>query len=82
MTQGRFGVIMAATPMRIDQRLSCPHCGHPRVVQRAAGMYLCFQCRGNWGADPLASFLPEARARLVAYRAAVRAGLYTDWLTR
>lgn len=72
----------AATLMRIDQRLSCPHCGHPKVVQRAAGLYLCFQCRGNWATDSIVSFSPAQRARLVAYREAIRAGLYTDWPTR
>jgi hypothetical protein len=29
--------------------------------------------------DVLVLFQPEERARLIAYRGAVQAGLYTDW---
>ena len=69
--------------MRIDERTPCPRCGHARVVQRTRAAYLCFQCRYSWTVDrqaaPLLFFRPEEQARLIAYRGAIRAGLYSDW---
>ena len=77
--------------MRIEECLPCPRCGYGRVVQRGPAAYFCFQCRYGWSvgaqvrecgqtvANPLSSFPPEVRLRLVAYRGAIQAGLYTDW---
>ena len=70
--------------MRIDERAPCPRCGHARVVQRSADSFICFQCRNTWCAeptvvDPLGWCTRDERARLEAYRGAIRAGLYTDW---
>ncbi|HEY1296726.1 MAG TPA: hypothetical protein VGJ60_26915 [Chloroflexota bacterium] len=74
--------------MQIEERIPCPRCGHGRVIQRARHAYLCFQCRFGWSADAeqartTTEFLgwcpPSLRDRLVAYRAAIRAGLYSDW---
>jgi hypothetical protein len=73
--------------MRIEQRVPCPRCGHARVVQRSMDSFVCFQCGNSWfkgptTVDPLGWCGPEQRARLVAYRDAVRAGVYTDWPRR
>jgi hypothetical protein len=73
--------------MCIEERLPCPRCGHKRVFQQAKYVYVCFQCRSTWSTtreeirpvDVLAQFQPHERARLIAYRGAVRCGLYTDW---
>ena len=73
--------------MRIEERTPCPRCGHKRVIQRGKAVYVCFQCRHYWSIAPpeiqprdvLAQFSPRERARLLTYRRAVRAGLYTDW---
>jgi hypothetical protein len=77
--------------MRVEECLPCPRCGYRRVMQRGARAYFCFQCRygwpvgpqvdGYWQAvvDPLSSFPPEMHARLIAYRGAILAGIYTDW---
>ena len=69
--------------MRIDERTPCPRCGHPRVVQRTRAAYLCFQCHFAWTVDPAVvrpmCFSAEELARLIVYRDAIRAGLYSDW---
>jgi len=69
--------------MRIDECTPCPRCGYSRVVQRSRAAYVCFQCRHSWTIDPTlvpaVYFSLEECARLVAYRGAIRAGLYTDW---
>jgi DNA-directed RNA polymerase subunit RPC12/RpoP len=78
--------------MCIEERLPCPRCGHKRVGQHAKNVYVCFQCRNAWSTtfggstrpevrliDVLTQFQPHERARLIAYRGAVRFGLYTDW---
>jgi len=77
--------------MRIEERLPCPRCGQRRVLQHSRNLYVCFQCRHSWSidthlprpgmqpADPLSEFSLAQRLRLSAYRAAIQAGLYTDW---
>ena len=68
--------------MRIEERVSCPHCGQRRVIERARHAYLCFQCRHAFTADPDATrwtFSPDELRRLRTYRAAVQGGFYTDW---
>jgi hypothetical protein len=77
--------------MRIEECLPCPRCGYKRIVQLGRDAYVCFQCRYAWSTghesdrlegrtcdDLLEQFSPELRARLIAYRGAVRAGVYTD----
>ncbi len=76
--------------MQIEERVPCPRCGFRRVIRRARHAYVCFQCRYGWSTDSehapdpgqpdLAQWTAPERARLLAYRAAIRAGLYTDWL--
>jgi ribosomal protein L37AE/L43A len=76
--------------MRIEERVPCPRCGQRRVVERSRNTYLCFQCRHGWTHDPSAqppqepvvTFTLDELYRLIAYREAIRAGLYTDWPTR
>jgi ribosomal protein L37AE/L43A len=73
--------------MRIEERHPCPRCGQRRVVQRSRTAFMCFQCRYGWSLDAPAPaqydtpvfFLPHEWQRLIAYRAAIRAGLYSDW---
>jgi len=76
--------------MRVEECLPCPRCGHTQVVQRGRGAYLCFHCRYGWSIGPeadrceqstselLSRFPPKLRARLIAYRAAIQDGLFTD----
>jgi hypothetical protein len=66
----------------VIQERSCPRCAIRRTVRLGRGLALCFNCRYHWDAHPLPpaeQFDAAARARLVSYRAAVRAGFYTDW---
>ncbi|MBV9323960.1 MAG: hypothetical protein JO352_09265 [Chloroflexi bacterium] len=72
--------------MQIEERVPCPRCGFRRVIRHARNAYVCFQCRFGWsaGAEPppareIDDGSPAERARLIAYRSAVRAGFYTDW---
>jgi DNA-directed RNA polymerase subunit RPC12/RpoP len=79
--------------MRIEERMPCPRCGQRRVLHHSRTVYVCFQCRHSWSAetdvprptvppaDPLSEFSPAQRLRLITYRAAIQAGLYTDWPT-
>ena len=80
--------------MRIEECIPCPRCGQRRVVQHSRTAFLCFQCRHGWSTGPegprahhnpadeddvLGMFPPHHRARLIAYRGAIRAGLFSDW---
>jgi hypothetical protein len=70
------------------QEQLCPRCGIRRTVRlQHTRLSFCFNCRFTWGSGPL--WVPDALAveypftaaeleRLVAYRAAIRAGLYHD----
>ncbi|MBV9582825.1 MAG: hypothetical protein JO057_29935 [Chloroflexi bacterium] len=74
---------------------SCPRCAIRRTAHLADGSGFCFNCRLRWSGQHAASqsavpprnaappspepFSPAAWARLEMYRAAVRAGLYSDW---
>jgi hypothetical protein len=70
---------------------ACPRCAIRRTVHFATGTSFCFNCRLQWPApavlrksDPLPLPVPQPfglaeQARLAHYRAAVRAGFYTDW---
>lgn len=76
--------------MQVEERWPCPRCGNRRTLNWARGRYHCFNCRHQWHAsssarlvepdalDAAAVFTPEELARLSIYRAAVRAGFYTD----
>lgn len=69
----------------IEQRV-CPRCGiHRTGRQIRSTTAFCFNCHHQWdafGAEPDAEagypFSPEEIARLRIYRAAVRAGFYSD----
>jgi hypothetical protein len=77
--------------MRVETSVPCPRCGFRRVVQRGQRAYVCFQCRYAWsfGAEPPPQPPPSERTldaiperlwpRLIAYRGAILAGVYTDW---
>jgi hypothetical protein len=66
----------------------CPRCRIPRTV-RTHGRFLCFNCRYQWTSLPsVALMTPGSLAyrfsfaeleRLLVYRGAVRAGVYSDW---
>jgi hypothetical protein len=77
------------------QERPCPRCAIRRTVRLAAGGSFCFNCRLQWSTRQIARAQPAPRmtvltltsqsltvaewARLVIYRAAVRAGFYSDW---
>ena len=63
----------------------CPHCKNPRTV-RCGTIGFCFNCRGQWRTDsgaataePRYAFTNAELNRLEVYRAAVRAGFYSEW---
>jgi hypothetical protein len=70
------------------QERACPRCAIRRTV-RIAGASFCHNCRLQWSGVSGAAFVPRPEsaylftaseeARLVMYRAAVRAGFYSDW---
>jgi hypothetical protein len=78
------------------QERSCPRCAIRRTVRVADGSSFCFNCRLQWRTDKLLEdhsgvvltgssvaleqFDLTQQARFVIYRAAVRAGFYTDAL--
>jgi hypothetical protein len=82
----------------VVQERSCPRCAIRRTVRLADGSSFCFNCRHQWPTQQVAgdhtgrglaapSPPPEPfglteRARLAIYRAAVRAGFYSDWPAR
>jgi hypothetical protein len=78
--------------MTIDH-IQCPRCGIERIGNFGKWGRFCFNCRlhlaGNETGPPPARLAPVTDlayqfsdaelARLVRYRAAIRAGFYTDW---
>jgi hypothetical protein len=79
----------------VIEEQSCPRCANRRTVRVADGSSFCFNCRLQWPAHDAAggdarrgmaalgpqpgSFGLAEQARLTIYRAAVRAGFYSDW---
>jgi hypothetical protein len=73
--------------MIIEERWPCPACGNRRTIQCGRQTNYCFNCgslngvrvraRSVWPTRPTLWTDAEI-ARLTIYRAAVRAGLYTD----
>ena len=71
----------------IEERWPCPACGNRRTIQCGRQTNYCFNCgslngirvrrRSGWQARPT-PWTDAEIARLTIYRAAVRAGLYTD----
>jgi hypothetical protein len=77
------------------QERACPRCAIRWTVRLTAGNSFCFNCRLQWSTQqvargqpvrwmtalPLTShpFTPAEQARMAIYRAAVRAGFYSDW---
>jgi len=69
------------------QERPCPRCAIRRTVRIARASF-CFNCRLHWGRVSGAAFEPRPEPayvftaaetlRLEMYRAAVRAGFYTD----
>lgn len=73
------------------QEHPCPRCANPRTVQIASASF-CFNCRLYWGSpwgkvsdatveprlEPPYPFTAAETARLTMYRAAIRAGFYSD----
>ena len=74
--------------MTIEER-RCPRCHIKRTVRLGAWGSVCFNCRRPLDATPTIAepiapsprevFTPAELARLGSYRAAILAGLYTDW---
>src|SRR5918911_431890 len=74
----------------IQERV-CPRCAIHRTVRLGHGTSFCFNCRLQWATReapaPQSIGTPSSQhalgpaelARLAVYRAAVRAGFYTDW---
>jgi hypothetical protein len=79
----------------IIQQARCPRCAIRRTVRFGVWGAFCFNCRLQWDAQRTAHqamgvarstlppvqhpFAPAELIRLERYRAAVRAGLYSDW---
>ena len=80
------------------QEQRCPRCGIKRTAWLGEWGSFCFNCRLRWGdrsevarppalpsmaaPQPPPWFGPAEVVRLAVYRAAVRAGFYTDWPTQ
>jgi hypothetical protein len=64
------------------QDRACPRCANRRTVRLGQDKSVCFNCRYQWQAErvpaPGWAFTDVEQARLAIYRAAVRAGFYTD----
>jgi ribosomal protein L37AE/L43A len=70
------------------QEQTCPRCAIRRTV-RIAGASFCHNCHMYWHGASHATFPPrpelayvftaQETARLVIYRAAIRAGFYNNW---
>lgn len=67
----------------IEERRPCARCRNRRTVRFGATSF-CFNCRAHRDAwtDEGYPFTDTELARLHVYRAAVRAGFYTDRLAR
>jgi hypothetical protein len=79
----------------VIEEQSCPRCANRRTVRVADGSSFCFNCRLQWSVQDAAGgpaargaaasgrqpepFGLAEQARLTIYRAAVRAGFYSDW---
>jgi hypothetical protein len=65
----------------IIQERACPRCANRRTVRVGSlARLFCFNCRHAWAAADSIQFpfTPAELQRLKAYRAAVRAGFFTD----
>ena len=62
----------------VIEHRSCPRCENRRTV-RFGAISFCFNCRSRV-ADETYQFTGGELLRLVRYREAVRAGVYTDQL--
>jgi hypothetical protein len=70
-----------STPLMTIQHQPCPRCHIKRTV-RLFGFNHCFNCQYQQAkvSCPLAyPFTERELERLVIYRGAVRAGIYSDW---
>jgi len=82
-------VVVDKTPLHscgmfnIEKRLPCPVCHNKCTIRSGADIERCFNCRHQWPRikpKPVVIFSDAEPRRLIAYRGAVRAGLYTDSL--
>ena len=63
------------------QNQACPRCRIKRTV-RLYGYSHCFNCQHQWGkldCHVAYPFTESELERLLTYRGAVRAGIYSDW---
>jgi hypothetical protein len=79
--------------MTIEDKLKCPHCGIRRLADYGAWGLVCMNCRLTLDRAQMSApqppqpavqaqlypFSPIELVRLEAYRAAIQAGLYSDW---
>jgi hypothetical protein len=84
-------VVLAATRLhswrvfRIEAHWPCAACHNKRTIRWGAYVEHCFNCQYQWPRlkpRPTVIFSDTEVLRLIAYRGAVRAGVYTDALTR
>ena len=84
-----LSVVLDKTPphscrmFRIEERWPCAACHNKRTIRWGTDVEHCFNCRSQWPRlkpKPTAIFSDAEMQRLVAYRGAVRAGVYTDEL--
>jgi hypothetical protein len=65
--------------MKIEERWPCPRCGNRRRMLWGVRTYFCFNCPYQTDSpDVNVKFSGAELARLTMYRAAVRAGIYSD----
>ena len=65
----------------IIQHLRCPRC-HIRRTVKLYGLSHCFNCQYQWAHRECRVSFPFTQReleRLMTYRGAVRAGIYSDW---
>jgi hypothetical protein len=58
----------------------CPRCGIRRTTHFGSWGRFCFNCRVGFDSGESYRFRPAELVRLQHYRAAIRQGLYSDWL--
>jgi hypothetical protein len=56
----------------------CPRCANKRTASLGTHGSICFNCRHRWELESSYPFTVKEFARLESYRAAVRAGFYSD----
>jgi len=62
------------------EHVGCPRCGIRRTTTLGTWGRFCFNCRAGIGNEERYVFQPAELQRLRHYRAAIRQGLYSDWV--